>query len=95
MANSEPNDATGFAFLSLPQAAAAAGYKGTEAIRKAIDEGDLRAFKLARLKIVIAKEDLLKWILSKQIPKKEEKPRRARKDENKIEKLLKAAMAGK
>jgi len=66
-------------FLALPEAAKVVGYKGTEMLRLAIKRGELPAYRLARLKVVVRKEDLVKWILSKPIKpgkaeKKAEKP---------------------
>jgi excisionase family DNA binding protein len=59
----------------LAQAAKAAGYKSTQMIRKAVQEGELPAFKMARLKYLVKKEDLIKWILTKRIHiKKVERP---------------------
>jgi hypothetical protein len=53
-------------WMTIPECAAALHYKDPMAIYNAIKAKQLRAFKFERRKVLVLKEDLLKFILSKQ-----------------------------
>jgi hypothetical protein len=53
-------------WLTLQECAAACTYKDVERISKAIKDKELRAFRFERRKLLVLKEDLVKWMLSKQ-----------------------------
>lgn len=54
-------------FLTLGQAAKLTGSKRTAVLRQAIKRDELRAFKVGSRSIIILKEDMMKWLLTKQV----------------------------
>jgi hypothetical protein len=56
-------------WLTLQECAAACNYRDTERISNAIKDKELRAFRFERRKLLVLKEDLVKWMLSKQTVK--------------------------
>jgi hypothetical protein len=56
-------------WMTIAECAAALHYKDPVAIYNAIKAKQLRAFKFESRKLLVLKEDLVKWILSKQTVK--------------------------
>jgi hypothetical protein len=69
MSEINPKNISTLDWLTIQECAEACKYKGPEGIVKAIKKKELRAFRFERRKLLVLKEDLVKWILSKQTVK--------------------------
>jgi Helix-turn-helix domain len=57
-------------FLTIREAADICRFKGTEAIKKAIDRGELFAIKQRHRHIIIPREAFVRWLMGQRMRKR-------------------------